>query len=195
MCNIRIIRKRSCGVLMLLAAVGAAIEARAEMQASELDKIVVSATKTPHTLGDVPVDAEVITREELLQRNVQTAQQALEQTTGLYIGKNSNGWGSKGTVGMYGLVAKYSLVLVDGQRLLGGHQNAIDLQQISVEMIERIEILKGLPRRSTAVMPSVAWSTSLPAKALTSWSFQDRWRWGRAERRLARSPAERAAKS
>ncbi len=143
MCNIRIIRKRSCGVLMLLAAVGAAIEARAETQASELDKIVVSATKTPHTLGDVPVDAEVITREELLQRNVQTAQQALEQTTGLYIGKNSNGWGSKGTVGMYGLVAKYSLVLVDGQRLLGGHQNAIDLQQISVEMIERIEILKG----------------------------------------------------
>lgn len=129
---------------MALAVAGVACEAQAETTGTAvLDKIVVGATKTPHTLGDVPVDAAVITREELLKRNVQTAQQALEQTTGLYIGKNSGGWGSKGTVGVYGLGAKYSLVLVDGQRLLGGHQNAIDLEQISIEMIERIEILKG----------------------------------------------------
>ncbi len=133
---------------MVLAAAGFAAEAQAETdtdteQSAVLDKIVVSATKTPHTLGDVPVDAEVITREELLKRNVQTAQDALDQTTGLLVGKTSSGWGSKGTVRVYGLNAKYTLVLVDGQRLLGGHQNAIDLQQISIDMIERIEILKG----------------------------------------------------
>lgn len=131
---------------MVLAAAGFVAEAQAETgteQSAVLDKIVVSATKTPHTLGDVPVDAEVITRVELLKRNVQTAQDALDQTTGLLVGKTSSGWGSKGTVRVYGLNAKYTLVLVDGQRLLGGHQNAIDLQQISIDMIERIEILKG----------------------------------------------------
>lgn len=130
---------------MVLAAAGFAGDARAEADTHSaiLDKIVVSATKTPHTLGDVPVDAEVITREELLKRNVQTAQDALGQTTGFLVGKTSSGWGSKGTVRVYGLNAKYTLVLVDGQRLLGGHQNAIDLQQISIDMIERIEILKG----------------------------------------------------
>ncbi|MGB8246523.1 MAG: TonB-dependent receptor [Chlorobium sp.] len=135
--------KKVCRTLMALAVAGFAGEAQAATESPVLDKIVVSATKTPHTLGDVPVDAEVITREELLKRNVQSAQDALDQTTGLLVGKTSSGWGSKGTVRVYGLSAKYTLVLVDGQRLLGGHQNAIDLQQISIDMIERIEILKG----------------------------------------------------
>ncbi len=108
-----------------------------------LDKIVVSATKTPHTLGDVPVAAEVITREELLEKNVRTVQEALEKTTGLAVEMNSGSYGDKGHVSIYGLESRHTLVLVDGQRILGGHQNAVDLQQISIEMIERIEILKG----------------------------------------------------
>ncbi len=108
-----------------------------------LDKIVVSATKTPHTLGDVPVAAEVITREELLERNVRTVQEALEKTTGLAVEMNSGSYGDKGHVSIHGLEFRHTLVLIDGQRILGGHQNAVDLQQISIEMIERIEILKG----------------------------------------------------
>lgn len=130
---------------MVLALAGFAGEAQAETgtQTAILDKIVVSATKTPHTLGDVPVDAEVITREELLKRNVQTAQDALDQTAGVIVEKNSGSWGDKGKVRVYGLDQRFTLILVDGQRLLGGHQNGIDLQQISIDMIERIEILKG----------------------------------------------------
>lgn len=108
-----------------------------------VDKIVVSATKTPHTLGDVPVAAEVITREELLEENVQTVQQALEKVTGITVEANSGSWGNKGNVMIHGLNARHTLVLIDGQRILGGHQNAVDFQQISIEMIERIEILKG----------------------------------------------------
>lgn len=108
-----------------------------------VDKIVVSATKTPHTLGDVPVAAEVITREELLEENVQTVQEALEKTTGLVVEANSGSYGDKGHVSIHGLEFRHTLVLIDGQRILGGHQNAVDLQQISIEMIERIEILKG----------------------------------------------------
>ncbi|MEE9904733.1 MAG: TonB-dependent receptor [Chlorobium sp.] len=137
--------KKTCRALMVLALAGFAGEAQAETgtQTAILDKIVVSATKTPHTLGDVPVDAEVITREELLKRNVQTAQDALDLTSGLSLKAKAGSWGNKGNVRIFGFDAKYTLVLVDGQRLLGGHQNAVDLQQISVEMIERIEILKG----------------------------------------------------
>ena len=108
-----------------------------------VDKIVVSATKTPHTLGDVPVAAEVITREELLEENIQTVQQALEKVTGITVEANSGSWGNKGNVMIRGFDARHTLVLIDGQRILGGHQNAVDFQQISIEMIERIEILKG----------------------------------------------------
>ncbi|UZJ36963.1 MULTISPECIES: TonB-dependent receptor plug domain-containing protein [unclassified Prosthecochloris] len=129
--------------LVLLFFAGSSGKVTAEPRNETLDKIVVSATKTPHTLGDVPVAAEVITREELLEKNVRTVQEALEKTTGLTIEANSGSYGDKGHVSIHGLEFRHTLVLIDGQRILGGHQNAIDIQQISIEMIERIEILKG----------------------------------------------------
>lgn len=118
-------------------------DASADTASSRLGKIVVSATKTPHTLGDVPVQAEVITREELLARNVKTLQDALVSVTGARIKRSSGSWGDKGKIEFQGLEERHTLVLVDGQRLLGGHNDSPDLQQISVESIERIEILKG----------------------------------------------------
>ena len=136
-------RKGVSLALVLLLVAGLSGRASAELRSETVDKIVVSATKTPHTLGDVPVAAEVITREELLEENVQTVQQALEKVTGLAVEANSGSWGNKGNVMIRGLDMRHTLVLIDGQRILGGHQNAIDLQQISIEMIERIEILKG----------------------------------------------------
>lgn len=136
-------RRISTLTLVLLLFVGPSGKVAAEPRSETLDKIVVSATKTPHTLGDVPVAAEVITREELLEKNVRTVQEALEKTTGLTIESNSGSYGDKGHVSIHGLEFRHTLVLIDGQRVLGGHQNAIDIQQISIEMIERIEILKG----------------------------------------------------
>jgi outer membrane receptor for ferrienterochelin and colicins len=132
---------RALAVVLVGASLGEASAAGPDDPA--LDKIVVTATKTPHTLGDVPVAAEVITREELEARNVQTLQEALEQQTGLIVESNSSGWGDKGKVSIHGMDQRHTLVLVDGQRVLGGHQDGIDLQQISIGMVERIEILKG----------------------------------------------------
>ena len=128
----------------MLAVLLAALPVRDALPESRatVDKIVVSATKTPHTLGDVPVAAEVITREELLEENIQTVQQALEKVTGITV-KATSGYNNRGLVGMQGLEPRHTLVLIDGQRIQGGHQNAMDIQQVSIEMIERIEIVKG----------------------------------------------------
>jgi len=103
----------------------------------------ITATKTEHTLGDVPVIAEVITKEEIKARDIKTVQDALMLLTGLKIDKNCGSWGDKGKVRMLGLDAKHTLILVDGQRILGGHGAAVDLQQIPIEAVERIEVVKG----------------------------------------------------
>ena len=39
--------------------------------------------------------------------------------------------------------SKYTLVLVDGQRLKGRHAESIDLDHIPIDMIDRIEVIKG----------------------------------------------------
>ncbi len=108
-----------------------------------LDKVIVSATKTEHTLGDVPVAAEVITKEELEQKQVTTVQEALQYLPGVKINRTSSGWGDKGKVEMQGLDERHTLILVDGQRFLGGHGDAVDLQSIPIAMVERIEVVKG----------------------------------------------------
>ena len=135
------------GATFVICLFALAILSQAEAQGQEmgfnLGQVIVTATKTEHTLGDVPVAAEVITKEEIKAKNIKTVQDALKYLAGVKINKNSSHWGDKGKVQFQGLDEKHTLILVDGQRILGGHKSAVDLQQISIEMVERIEVVKG----------------------------------------------------
>ncbi|MCP2604685.1 TonB-dependent receptor [Candidatus Aminicenantes bacterium AH-873-B07] len=104
------------------------------------EEVVVTATKTPHSLKDVPIATSIITKEEIEKTNAQTAGDILRWLTGIHI--RSNGF-SRATIKIHGLPSKYTLVLVDGQRLKGRHAESIDLDHIPIDMIDRIEIIKG----------------------------------------------------
>lgn len=106
-------------------------------------EVVITATKTEAEVEDLPVPVEVITREEIKKMNIKTVQHALKNIGGIKIKRNIGNWGDKGKVQIWGLDPKHVLILVDGQRIHGGHGDAADLQQIPIDTIERIEILKG----------------------------------------------------
>ncbi len=106
----------------------------------KLDEIVITGTRTKHALKDTPVTTHVVTEEEIQKSNAQTAGEVLRWVPGVYI--KSNGF-ARESVSIAGLPDKYTLVLIDGQRQTGRHANAIDLSNIPVEMIERIEVIKG----------------------------------------------------
>jgi outer membrane cobalamin receptor len=124
-------------------AADSAASAEKEIPSFHLDKMVISATKTEHKLGDVPVATEIITQEDIQARGAKTVQDALRGLAGIKINKSCGSWGDKGKIEIHGMDASQTLILVDGQRAVGGHANAVDLNQIPVEMIERIEIVKG----------------------------------------------------
>jgi len=109
----------------------------------ELEKVIVTATKTEHKPEEVPAAVEVITKEELEQREVYTVQDVLKYLPGIMVRESSGSWGNKGNVEILGMDAKYTLVLIDGQRFVGGHGGTIDIQSISTQMVERIEVVKG----------------------------------------------------
>lgn len=104
------------------------------------EEIVVTATKTPHSLKDVPIATSIITRKEIEKTNAQTAGDILKCLPGIHL--NSNGF-SRSTVKIHGLPSKYTLVLVDGHRLKGRHAESIDLDHIPIDMIDKIEVIKG----------------------------------------------------
>lgn len=106
-----------------------------------MGEIVVTATKTKHILGDIPVSAHVITKEEMELANVETACQAVKYLPGVYA-QGGFGW-VKEAAKLQGLDPQYTLLLLDGQKIRGAPKYSADLSQYPAEMIEKIEIIKG----------------------------------------------------
>ncbi len=147
---------RHRGFIPLCLALGCTLagQTRAEetKDLAKLDEIVITATKTPHTLDDVPVETVVITAEDIHRTNAQNALDILKEVPGITIANHDDVFGSyTWRASMRGLPfdSGYGLVLVDGQRVMGSGQSGgmgeygIGLNQVPVSLIERIEVVKG----------------------------------------------------
>ncbi|MBU1207477.1 MAG: TonB-dependent receptor plug domain-containing protein [Proteobacteria bacterium] len=88
----------------------------------KLDEIVVTGTRTPHLLKDVPVETIVVTQEEIKRSSAEMVSDLLKEIPGVYIrGENFPG-ASAYQSQMRGLPfdSGYGLIFIDGQRVLGG---------------------------------------------------------------------------
>ncbi len=112
-----------------------------------LPEIVVTATKTPHTLKDVPVETVVIDRQEIERENALTVSNLLRYVPGFFVRAENlpgiSAWRTR--LRGFDLNSGYALVLVDGERVKGGGMGeyGYGLNQIPPALIERIEIVKG----------------------------------------------------
>jgi len=111
----------------------------------QLDPVVVTGTRSPHMLKDVPIETSVVTRQEMERAGIQSVEEALRWIPGINIsGGALNGAAGRTTAILRGLPAQYSLILVDGRRIKSEHiHTGVNLNLIPVEMVERIEIVKG----------------------------------------------------
>ena len=123
-----------------------------EKATTRLKDIVVTGTKTPHTLKDVPVETVVITRKDIERMNAQNAMDILKSIPGIDASVHDDVFGTyTWRAKMRGLSFNngYGLILVDGQRVMGCGQSGgmgeygSGLNQIPVDMIEKIEVVKG----------------------------------------------------
>ncbi len=105
-------------------------------------EIVVTGTKTNHTVGDMPVSMEVLTTEEIRELNIRETKDLFDGMSGVYVGKNAGSYGNKANITIQGMDAKHTLILVDGQKYYGGH-GSVDVASIPVNMIEKVEVVKG----------------------------------------------------
>jgi outer membrane receptor for ferrienterochelin and colicins len=140
-------------VVVLAASVAFAGDDEAEKKGTtRLKDIVVTGTRTPHALKDVPVETVLINREDIEKTNAQNAMDVLKNIPGIDSSVHDD------VFGIYTWRAKlrglnfndgYGLILIDGQRAMGCGQSGgmgeygSGLNQIPVDMIERIEVVKG----------------------------------------------------
>jgi hypothetical protein len=109
---------------------------------TQLDPIVVTATRQATRTNELTSDVSVITREEIDQAGESTLAQLLARQPGIQYVANG-GAGSNSGVFIRGANTNQSIVLIDGQRIGSATTGSAALSRIPLDQIERIEILRG----------------------------------------------------
>ena len=125
------------------AAPASAEEAAGEaMQSYTLDDIVVTASRSETAISDVPADVTLISEEQIERGNYKSVSDALK---GANINVVQKGFAAYPVINGDTRV----LVMVDGKKvnwdhlLVSGDTNAVDVDQIAIGDVERIEIVRG----------------------------------------------------
>lgn len=108
--------------------------------------IIVTATRTARTADETLAAVTVITREEIERQQASSVQDVLRGVPGLAIA-NNGGPGKATSVFLRGTESDHMLVLIDGVKVGSATLGTTAFQDIPIEQIERIEIVRG-PRSS-----------------------------------------------
>ncbi len=120
------------------------INARAQV-IGVIDPLVVTASRVPEDLSSVPYAIQTILSEDLIDGGVATVNEALRVIGGIQSSINTGG-GRDQILDLRGFgeeSASNQVILVDGVRQNEGDKRGVDLSWISINSVERIEILRG----------------------------------------------------
>ncbi|WP_252737975.1 TonB-dependent receptor plug domain-containing protein [Marinobacter salexigens] len=109
--------------------------------AGYLDELVVTGTRSERTVLDTPVRTEVVTAREIEKTHARNLKEALINVPGLQLREIHGKPGYE--VWLQGIDADRVLVLVDGLPVTATTGSSVDVSQLSVLDIERIEVVKG----------------------------------------------------
>lgn len=147
----------------------------------QLEPVVITATRTPQPADEVLAAVTVIGRDEIERSQALDIAELLRFHAGLEIARNG-GPGQVSSVFIRGGESNHTLVLVDGQRINPATAGGAALQNLSPEMIERIEVLRG-PRSTlygsdaiAGVINIITRAPTAPAAAVTARAGSDNTR-------------------
>ena len=131
---------------VLVCALCAPVLAAADEPSQQFDSVIVTATRSEQPQNRLPAAMTVITRDEIERSGAHTVAEALRGVAGVQISGDFYGDGSSAVIDMRGFgvgANATTLVLVDGRRLNNPDIAPPDLASISLEQVERIEIIQG----------------------------------------------------
>lgn len=109
---------------------------------SALDTVVVTATRSRQSAADALRDVTVITREEIDQAGPVSLAELLQRAA-LVEFRGTGGPGQPAGLFLRGANAGHTLVLVDGLRAGSATVGTTSIENIPLDLIERIEVVKG----------------------------------------------------
>lgn len=114
------------------------VVAQDSIATKQLQEVVVTATRSERALSELPVPVTVIQWQQIKNMGSLRLSDVLTEQTGLAI-VNDHGTG----IQMQGFSPEYTLILVDGEPLIGRTSGTLELNRIAVGNIKQVEIMKG----------------------------------------------------
>ena len=131
-------RRRLFYISVILAVCSASVCAQSE---KDMNELVVTATRTPQTLKNVPIQTRLITNDEILKSDATNIRDLLEYALpGIEFSYAMN---QQVNMNMAGFMGQSVLILIDGERLAGETMDNVDFERIGMVDVERIEIIRG----------------------------------------------------
>jgi len=141
-------KKKYIFVLLFLPAIvgmACAEDKTSASNAINLERIVITPSRTEKGLSDVAASVSVITEEAIKSSDAKTVPDALKNLEGIYA-YDATGVGAGGTInmrGFYGGMSSYQLVLIDGVPQNKGKDKLVNWDMIPIANVERIEVMRG----------------------------------------------------
>lgn len=130
---------------LLLPAVASAQEApaprppvRADTLTRAMERVVVTATRTSREAEDVAVPVTVVTQEEIAAQGAARLSDVLAAVPGLFLFDN-HGLG----IQVQGFSPDYTLILLDGEPVIGRMAGTLDLTRLTTAGVARVEVVRG----------------------------------------------------
>lgn len=123
-------------------AVAAAFPSFSLAQTATLPETVVTASRVATRADELVSEVKVIDRAEIEASTARTLPELLARTAGVQMSSNG-GRGKNSSVFIRGTENRHTILMVDGVRLGSATAGTPSWETIPVEMIERIEVLKG----------------------------------------------------
>ena len=124
-------------LLLVMLGLSTSVFSQQTEKTTELEEVVITATRSEISLEDSPIPTEVIGKKEIEQLNLITMQDLL-QAKGIQVAPMKSGGFQ-----LRGLSSEYVLVMIDGVPIAGRESGALDLSNINLANVERVEIVKG----------------------------------------------------
>jgi vitamin B12 transporter len=126
----------------LFSALLLAVTPLAQAATESLDDVVVTATRTEQLLTKTLSHATVITRKDIENSQAVDVLALLKNLAGVEIYQNG-GVGKQSSLFMRGTNTSHTLVLLDGVRIGSATTGATAIDQLMLDQIERIEVVRG----------------------------------------------------
>ncbi len=121
------------------------LSAQEQDTVQKLNEVVISATRGERNLYETGRSISVVTADDISKSGANTIADVLANTEGIYVVGTGQNYGSQTSIFMRGASSNHCVIMIDGVRLSdpSSPANGIDLNEISLTNIERIEVIRG----------------------------------------------------